>query len=565
MLREIKQHIVDALQDVGVQGSIEILIPPNSQMGDLSFGCFIHAKEVQSNPAEAAQSLAAKLQDRNIPFVQSVETVGPYVNFFLQGTALAQVAFERIGNDYGVWNKGEGKRYLVEYACPNPMKAFHLGHLRNLVTGESVCRVLENVGYDVVRVNYQGDVGMHIAKSLYGIYAHIDEFHGMSEKSLRERVEFLGRCYAFGAQAFEEDEEKKQEVITYNDKVYENSDDIVEVYTIARRWSLEYFATIYDRLGSKFDHLYFESETFASGVEIVKENLEKGIFKESEGAIIYEGSKHGLHDRVFINSKGFPTYEAKDIALSKMRFDEYAPDKIIHVVGKEQTEYFKVIIKALEEIYPDNAGKEYHLIGGYLQLKGDQKMSSRKGNIVTGDQLLDNVALEVETVMHEYDGDDKQDVLRAVTGAALKYSMLRAHVSQDMAFDVQSSVTISGDSGPYLQYIVARIKSMLRKAQIGNTAGVVVPESIAAEEKALLMKLAQFPEVTHKAAQTLDPSAIAHYAFDLAQLFNSFYHVCPVLQEDKQLQSFRIALIEKVLLVMERSLNLLGIETVEKM
>jgi arginyl-tRNA synthetase len=270
---------------------------------------------------------------------------------------------------------------------------------------------------------------------------------------------------------------------------------------------------------------------------------------------------------VFINSKGFPTYEAKELALAEKHFADYNPDKVIHVVGKEQTEYFKVFFKALEQVMPESIGREYHLIGGFLQLKGDQKMSSRKGNIVTGDQLLEEVTERVEKIMADSSREKKMDsaeVMERVAIAALKYGMLKNNVSQDVAFDLEESLSVTGDSGPYLLYLVARIKSILRKAD-GSTSAYVVPQECAPEEKNLLLKMAQFPVVTLEAVETYDPSKISRYLFELAQRFTSFYEACPVLKADEAMRNYRLALLTHVLQVMEKGLGLLGVETVEEM
>jgi arginyl-tRNA synthetase len=366
--------------------------------------------------------------------------------------------------------------------------------------------------------------------------------------------------------AYEEDEEAKKAILAYNEKVYERDPSIQEVYETTRQWSLEYFDTIYKKLGSRYDHMYFESETFERGVEIVMAFLKKGVFKKSEGAIIFEGSKYGLHDRVFINSKGYPTYEAKELALAEMRYDEYHPERIVHVVGKEQADYFNVVFKAMEFVIPESKGKGYHLVGGYLQLKGQKKMSSRKGNVIAGDELLSLVEERVRGIMDAADIADKDEVVRRVTGAALKYAMLKSDVSKDVAFDMDTSVSMSGDSGPYLLYIVARIKSILKKVKSKKQkVKKNIPDRLEQEEKQLILALAAFPEKTHTAMELYDPSIIAKYIFDLAQLFNRFYEKHSVIKAKGDVRAFRIELIQSVAAVMERGLDLLGIEIVEEM
>lgn len=449
------------------------------------------------------------------------------------------------------------------------MKVFHLGHLRNLITGESVARLLENVGYTVKRVNYQGDVGMHIAKSLWGIFHLLPEFEEAKNKSVDEKVAFLGKAYALGATKFEEDEKIQTEILDYNRKIYEHDLEIQDVYQIARSWSLQYFDLIYSKLDTRFDRLYFESEVFDEGKKMVLDGLAKDIFKKSDGAIIFPGSEFGLHDRVFINSQGFPTYEAKDMGLGKLHFAEYKPDKVIHVVGKEQTEYFKVVFKALAALLPQTEGKEFHLVGGYLQLKGDQKMSSRKGNVVSGDELMVIIEGKVREIMAERDVENKETIANKVATAALKYTMLRVNASQDMAFDVYESINTSGDSGPYVLYIVTRIHSLLAKAGIlgdlKSNQKITIPAEISPEEKKLLLSISQFSEITEQAARELDPSIITKHVFTLAQSFNSFYQACPVLDAPEEQKQFRLQLVRTVAHVMTNGLHLLGIETVEEM
>lgn len=571
MMDKIKGDIKKILQGAGVTGDLQLTVPPNPEMGDLAFGCFALAKKAGKNPNDIAEEIKKKLETGNwkLEILDNVEAKGPYVNFFLNGSEVAKLvlrAIEKKGKKYGEHTIGKKKKLLIEFGCPNPLKAFHLGHLKNLITGESVVRVFENAGYKVVRVNYQGDVGMHVAKALWGFYDLKLHIADLEKQPLDERVKTLGKAYAHGAMAYEENEDAKLEILAYNEKVYHRDPSIQDVYTTTRQWSLDYFDTIYKKLGSHFDRMYFESEMYERGVELVMDFLKKGVFKKSEGAIIFEGSKYGLHDRVFINSKGYPTYEAKELALAESRYREYHPDGIVHVVGKEQTEYFHVVFKAMAFVIPESAGKGYHLVGGYLQLTGQKKMSSRKGNVIAGDELLSLVEHRVRNVMDASDIADKDEVIRRVTGAALKYAMLKSDVSKDVAFDMETSVSMSGDSGPYLLYIIARIKSILDKETHSKKQTIANLEfPVSKEEKQLLLQLAAFPEVTKKALEAYDPSVIAKYIFDLAQLFNRFYEKHSVIKAKDNVRAFRVALIRSVGAVMERGLDLLGIEPVEHM
>ena len=358
----LKMQIKNLLNDVGVEGEIELSAPPKPEMGDLAFACFEVAKKQGKNPVEVSKQITEQISEKlkiencKLKIVDEVRAFGPYVNFFIDGVELAKIVLKPIN----LKPKTSKSRVMVEFAHPNTHKPVHIGHLRNMVTGESMVRILENNGHKVIRANYQGDVGMHIAKCLWGIMQIADfKLQIAKLKTVGDRAKFLGKVYAVGGQAYEADEKAKKEIEEMNGKIYQQDKEIWKLYKTTRQWSLDYFDYVYKRVGiKKFDRLYFESETFKPGIEIVQSGLKKGIFKESQGAIIFEGSKYGLHDRVFINGKGFPTYEAKDLALAEKQFKEYKPEKIIHLVAKEQFDYFKVMFKALEFTFPKSIGNE---------------------------------------------------------------------------------------------------------------------------------------------------------------------------------------------------------------
>ncbi len=568
MLSHIHSEIKQLLLDIGVTGDIVFSTPPKPDMGDVAFGCFALAKEQQKNPAEVAKEVSAKLQVKSSELIEKVVAFGPYVNFFLNGAVVAERVFVAVENSvemYGSHTIGNNQKVLLEFSCLNTNKPFHIGHLRNIVTGESVARIKENAGYQVIRTSYGGDVGMHIAKSVWGILQLKDEYETAKTADTAGRALFLGQAYAHGGRSFSDDEQAKAEITALNKRVYARDPELMEILTTTKKWSLEYFATVYNRLGTRFDRLYYESEVAERGTEIVRAHTPE-VFKESEGAIIFPGSTVGLHDRVFINSQGLPTYEAKEMALAELHLKEFAPDKIIHVVGKEQSDYFKVLFAALAQVFPELTNKEGHLAGGFLRLKYG-KMSSRTGDVILGDWLIDEVEKLVGEVMRENEELNGEDIKKKVALAAVKYGMLKLQVSQDIAFDLEESVKIAGDSGPYLLYIVARINSILRKAEVAEpeAAEAVDTEQGAMAEKQIALQLAGFSLATELAAAGDDPSCIARYLMDLARAFNHFYQECPVLSASSVIRAFRLQLIRAVQLVMSRGLYLLGIETVEEM
>lgn len=591
ILKEQLAKILTKAIGVEIKAS-DFAVPPSEALGDLSLPCFELAKKLKKNPKELAEEIACRFsggaegQNIVLPVLQKIESAGPFVNFFVSAKHLAENVFAK---NFGKI-KLEKEKIMIEFACPNTNKAFHIGHLRNTITGESLARVLENAGHKVIRANYQGDIGLHIAKAIYGIERLKEEYSEAKNKSLDEKVAFLGRAYAVGGQAYETDlpsqelrqagESARKQIHEFNKKIYDNDASIKEIFATTRKWSLEYFDKIYKRLGTRFDRFYFESETFARGKKIVEKFLAKGVFKESQGAVIFEGEKYGLHNRVFITGDGFSTYEAKDLALAQMQFKEYNPDKIVHVVGKEQIEYFKVLFKALEFTLPESVGREFHLPYGWVSLKHG-KMSSRTGQVVLGEWLLDEIEKRVGEIMKESRLDNRDEVLKKVALAAVKYSMLKIGVGVDLVFNLEESVSLSGDSGPYLLYICARIKSIIDKFKTQSTClrlsyGRQAKHKINLKfktqnlkfhpmEKALLVKLNNFSEAEIAAAEEMDPSKVAKYLFELAQCFNTFYQECPVLKAEDDVKAFRIELIKAVLKTMEKGLDLLGIEIVDKM
>ncbi|PIT93499.1 arginine--tRNA ligase [Candidatus Falkowbacteria bacterium CG10_big_fil_rev_8_21_14_0_10_43_11] len=579
-IQKIKQNIINKINKAAgekIASEQDLTMPPNPEMGDFSFVCFDLAKNVKTNPAQVAQELAAKIKPCQT--VKEVKAIGPYLNFTIQPKRLAEVLNE-VDSEYGGIKSGRGRKLMVEFAHPNTHKAFHIGHLRNIITGEALCRILGNAGYKIIRANYQGDVGLHIAKCLWGITQTQSELAKAAKQSLDERAAFLGKAYAFGSKNYEENEKAKAEIIEINKKIYAGDKSVKKLYQTTRKWSLDYFAKIYKRVNTKFDRLYFESETFAPGKKIVTEGVKKGIFKLSDGAIIFEGGKHGLHDRVFINSEGNPTYEAKDMALAKLQFSEFNPEKILHVVSKEQTEYFKVIFKALEQVLPKSKNRETHLPYGWVSLKGG-KMSSRLGNVVLGEFLIEEIKEEIIKIIKDNTSAqvltnrvDKEKLAEKISIAAVKYAFLKNGIDKDIAFDMEESVSLSGNSGPYLLYTYARIKSIIKKSLKHKNIKTLKQESqkvkkqnnnFLPDEKQLLLKLSLFPEITQAAAEQLDPSIVAKYLFELAQSFNDYYHRVPVLKAEAAERQFRLALISAVASVLKKGIELLGFETVERM
>lgn len=528
-----------------------------------------HSKEAGTSPRELAEKLKAELEKNMPEGVLSLDIAGPgFINFHLADDFFSK-SIESIlaeGDSFGSNKHRMGKKVMIEYTQPNPFKEFHIGHLMSNAIGESLSRILQFEGAQVVRANYQGDVGPHVAKALWAILKHKDNFP-TEAMPLVERIRFISSCYVEGSQAYEEDEQAKQEINIINRKVFEKSDPEINIfYEKGRAWTLEHFEELYKILGTKFDYYFFESETAEIGKEIVKEGLSRGIFEESDGATVFKAEKYDpkLHTRVFITSLGLPTYETKELGLTKKKFELENPDLSIVTTAIEQADYMKVVTRALAELYPDIVSRIKHVTHGMMRLSSG-KMSSRKGNVITGESLItDAVSLVYEKMAErEFSEDDKHTIAEIVGVAAIKYSILKQSTGSDIVFDFETSISFEGDSGPYLQYSLTRARSVLEKAK---HAGISPSCSLRPQEVTTLEKyLYRFPEIVARAGEELEPYGIAHYAVALASAFNSFYAHHQIVNTDDIQAPYKVALTQAFFVTMKNSLNLLGIKIPEKM
>ena len=342
----------------------------------------------------------------------------------------------------------------------------------------------------------------------------------------------------------------------------------MNLYKQSRQWSLDYFDYIYKRLGTHFDRLFFESECFSLGKELVLQNVGK-IFTKSKGAIVFEGEKYGLHTRVFVSSEGNPTYEAKDMGLAKLQKETFDFDANIHVVANEQTEYFKVIFEAMYQIFPELKGKQYHLAYGMVKLTSG-KMSSRTGEVVMAEWLIDTAKEEIGNLIQnkeDFSLEELEEIKEKVAVGAIKFMMLSSGAKNDIAFDLKKAIRLDGDSGPYIQYAYARIRSILRKSGqppiISNQQ--LIFENCNENDWGLIRKLLYFEEAVKRASKNYSPHYICHYLLDLTSEFSSWYSKNRVLDEEENLKNARLAILASVAQVLKNGLYLLGIETLERM
>ncbi len=580
----IKTRIQTILQEMKIEATAELEYPLISSFGDYSSSIAMKlTKKLKKNPMLIAEEIATKIKPDDI--IEKVETAKPgFINFWITKKNLVDnlKSISSRGENYGRSDILKNKKIIVEFTDPNPFKEFHIGHLYSNIVGESLARLHEALGADVRRVTYQGDVGMHVAKSIWGMKKLMEQekttLDDLQKQPLSDRVKFLGKSYAEGATAFEENEKARQEIITINKQVYQKEQAVTEIYETGRRWSLEHFDSIYERLGSKFDTNFFESEVGQKGVELVKENMKTGVFKESDGAIIFPGEDYGLHTRVFINSLGLPTYEAKELGLAPAKYEWFPYDESIIVTGNEINDYFKVLLAALEKIYPDLRKKTEHISHGMVRLP-EGKMSSRTGKILRGEWLLDEAAqkaLEVIKLTIEKKADPNENIDRelgwiadtaeAIGKAAVKYALLKNGIGRDVEFNFNESVSFEGNSGPYLQYTYVRCRSVIEKSHIDLQAATATEDTKLNEEELSIMRtLIKFPEIIIDTALHNSPNLISNFLYDIAQKYNLFYQKHSILNADDETKKLRILLTHSVSQVIDNGLNLLGIQTVEKM
>jgi arginyl-tRNA synthetase len=584
--KEISNAVTKAASELFGSLPVEISLehPAEERYGDFSTNFPLAAfklistieefKEI-SNPRDLANTIKRKLEELDLlkDCCVRIEVAGPgFLNFYLRDDFLISKLTE-VNTKYGFNERFAGKKVMVEFTDPNPFKLFHIGHLYSNTVGESLARLYEFSGAEVKRANYQGDVGMHVAKSLWGLQQKVVKenlsIEELSKRNISERVAYLGEAYALGAAAYKEDEKAKEEMKQINALVYQNALEIKSLYETGRQWSLDYFETIYKRLGTKFDYYFFESMVGSIGLALVKEHLEKGVFEKSNGAVVYKGENEGLHTRVFINSQGLPTYEAKDLGLAPYKFEKYPYDLSIIVTANEVDEYFKVILSVLAKIKPELAVKTRHISHGVVKLP-EGKMSSRTGNVITGEWLLENVKDLVKKQMRKgrstYTEEEFEQISEIVAVAAIKYTLLKNGIGKDIVFDFEKSLSLAGNSGPYIEYTYARCRSVLKGAEGQEKTLNDSALELTEEEKAILHWFYRFKEIVAFASETYSPNLVASFIYELSQRYNTFYNKHSILKANSdELRIFRLILTEKVSEILKQGLYLLVIATTEKM
>jgi len=538
---------------------------PDSKFGDFATNVAMQlAKPLGRNPREIAEQLSARLRETGD--FSEVSIAGPgFINLKIKDSILSEELKEIVENPsgYGKSDLYKDKVIVTEYSDPNPFKVLHVGHLYTSIIGDAISNLIEYAGGAVHRVNFGGDVGLHVGKTLWAILKKLDGENPekLSEIPKDKHSEWMGECYVEGSRAYEDDEQAKSEIIELNKKVYQiHIDDdhesrLAQIYWTCRKWSYDYFDTFYARIGSKFEKYYPESETSQIGLSTVLEQRDKGVYKDSDGAVVFEGEPYGLHTRVFVNQEGLPTYEAKDVGLSIKKWQDYHFDKSIIITGNDITEYMKVVIKSIEQFMPELAEHTKHITHGNIRLAGNEKMASRKGNFLRAVDVLDITADANEKVQGNRNDEP-------VLGA-IKYSFLKFKIGADSIFEPKESVNLQGNSGPYLQYALARAGSIIKKLTSDRSEFNPPSDGYSQYERDLLFKITEYPHVIHQATTEFAPHQLCTYLYELAQVFNRFYENSKVIGDERE--SIRLHLVSAYASVLRNGLAVLGIPTPERM
>ncbi len=501
------------------------------------------AKELHKPPMAIAEELQSALQNAEV-------SAPGFLNFYLPDEYLSTKIADFSTNFAQNISSDEysGQVVICEFSDPNPFKVLHVGHLYTSIVGDSIGRLFEYAGAKVVRANFGGDVGLHVAKTLYVLaQKHLTDF----------TIEDIAQCYVEGTAAYEDDPNARASITELNKKIYHinsadiHDTDLAKLYWRGRELSYDYFKAFYAQIGVHFDKYYPESTVAELGLTTVKEQLKNGVYELSGGAVIFNGEKYGLHTRVFINKEGVPTYETKDVGLLFTKWQDYHFDKSVVITGSEQLDYMKVVLKSVEQYAPELVAKTSHLTHGLVKLPGNVKMSSRKGNFLKAVDVLNMVQTELKSAYASSD--------TTVAMAATKYAFLRYKMGGNIVFDPKESVKMTGNSGPYLLYSAVRAKKILQKASAEPRPAT----KYDAHERSLAKKLLEYKNILQEAVTEMAPHKVAGYLYELAQEFSRFYEHCPVAGSDREAE--RIPLVQAYLATITHGLDILGINIPEEM
>jgi len=534
-------------------------IPPSSELGDYSFPCFSLAGVLKENPAKIALEIRNRIPKSEA--IDYVQANGSYVNFFLNKKKIAKDLIKEISLKKSKFGSMKFfARSMIEFSQANTHKAFHVGHIRGTSIGESLARILEFAGEKVTRANYQGDIGMHVAKWIWCY----KKYH--SKEKLKKDEAWIAGIYVDAVKKLAQNEKLQVEIDVINKKLSEGSNkNLNALWKKTRRLSLDSFEPIYRQLNTHFNKYFFESQLEKRGKEIVEELLKKKIAEFSDGAVIVDLKKYNLGVWVLLRKDGTVLYSVKDLALAEKKFEEFKIKKSVYVVGTAQSLHMAQLFRVLELMSFKQAKNCTYVPVTEVRLPTG-KMSSRTGENILYSEFIDEItsysSKEIKKRFPSISKSELEKRAMKISIAAIKYSMLKQNTNKVLIFSKEDALNFEGDSGAYILYSYARASSILRKA--GKTKKqFAINKELEKVEFELIKKLMQFKDVVFNSYNNMNPSVIANYSYQLSQLFNEFYHSSQVIGSENE--TFRLNLVSSFRQVLKNSLYLLGVETIEEM
>ena len=594
MEKTIEKNIIDAVKKL--YGSdidtvdLQIQATRKEFEGDITAVVFPLIKYSGKPPEETANDIGNYILEVN-PGINAFNVVKGFLNLQVNNTAWLEefIKLRSVKSGYAFSEKGKGQTTLIEYSSPNTNKPLHLGHIRNNLLGYSLSRILSACGHQVYKTNIVNDRGIHICKSMLA-WKLYGEGETPSESGMKGD-HFVGKYYVEFEKAYKKElreltamgmtEEEAAEKSTMMAgarellRKWEGGDkETVDLWKKMNSWVYKGFNSTYKALGVDFDKIYYESDTYKLGRDIVKEGLDKGIFyRKKDGSVWVNLSSDKLDEKLLLRADGTAVYMTQDLGTAVERYNDYKFDQQYYVVGNEQNYHFQVLKLVLSKLGYEWADGIHHFSYGMVNLP-EGKMKSREGKVVDADDLIDTMFITAREMseelgkLHDYTAEEKENIYRKIGLGALKYFILKVDPRKNMLFNPRESIDFNGNTGPFVQYTYARIKSVLRKAKDYDYSVDIKSGDLELNEKesGLVKLLRRFEPVVLESAETLNPSLIANYAYELAREFNQFYHDYSILGEkDLSVRSFRIGLSEYTGKIINESMELLGIDLPERM
>ena len=594
--QKLQQAVADALKslyniDVAPQ-SVVLQATKKEFTGDYTVVVFPYVKQARKSPEMVAAELGAAVKAA-VPEVADFNVIKGFLNFSVADGYWCRFVADRVGEErYGLRQADPDARpVVIEYSSPNTNKPLHLGHIRNNLLGWSVSELLAASGANVRKVNLVNDRGIHICKSMlawlrYG-NGETPESSGMKGDHLvgKYYVEFDKHYKAevsqLMAQGMEEEEAKRQSPLMLEAqsmlKRWEDGDkEVRDLWTRMNAWVYAGFDETYRRMGVGFDKIYYESNTYLLGKELVQKGLDLGVlFRKEDGSVWCDLTGDGLDQKLLLRKDGTSVYMTQDLGTALLRHTDFGAERLIYVVGNEQDYHFKVLKLILGKLGFDWAGKVYHLSYGMVELPNG-KMKSREGTVVDADDLITEMEATAAEMCRDHGKNDDmtpeqlRELYHILALGALKYFILKVDPTKNMLFNPAESIDFNGNTGPFIQYTHARIRSIVRKGEEqgidSRSALAALPAALTDKEREVIKCLHDMPGVIASAADNFSPAMVANYAYDLAKAFNSFYQDTPILREgDATLKAFRVQLCAVVARALKNTMHILGIEVPERM